>query len=368
MKKKILLIIDNLGSGGAQNQLTLLAVGLKKKGIEVSVFYYYPQDFFLDRLLKEGIQTYYVEKKSKFGFKVILELLFFVKRENITHIISFLPTPNFYSIVVKLLTRNKQKHIISYRSSTNFLTIKPVQLWINKWVNKKSDFIVFNSQHERKNWISKMPAIQNKSLTIYNAINFNQYVPKGKKELNLKLLCVGSIGPDKNGLCVIDGLKKYLLKNKRKISLTWVGQKILNVPTRKIYLDAMYQKIDEIGLHDSWTWVKPLKDLSNIYFEHDALVLASKTEGLPNVACEALACGLPIIISDVLDHPILCDNENNGFLFDPNNPDSLCEAIEKFYDLDIITYLNMSSNASAFALKTFSHEDYVNSFENLCID
>ena len=43
---KLLLFIDNLGSGGAQRQLIGLAVMLKQYGYEVKVCTYYPHDFY----------------------------------------------------------------------------------------------------------------------------------------------------------------------------------------------------------------------------------------------------------------------------------------------------------------------------------
>ncbi len=80
--------------------------------------------------------------------------------------------------------------------------------------------------------------------------------------------------------------------------------------------------------------------------------MPSYFEGLPNAACEAISCGLPLIISDVCDNKILVD-KLNGYLFDPYNPKdiakkiiSFCKKImkkrilcQKIEGLDLKTYL-----------------------------
>ena len=43
---KILVVIDSLGSGGAQRQKINLAIGFSKKGYDVDIFTYYKNEFF----------------------------------------------------------------------------------------------------------------------------------------------------------------------------------------------------------------------------------------------------------------------------------------------------------------------------------
>ena len=79
---KILLVIDNLGSGGAQNQMTLLAQDLKNQGHEVHIFTYFPQDFFKERIEESNIHHFYVPKKDKIGWNVFTTLASILKKEH----------------------------------------------------------------------------------------------------------------------------------------------------------------------------------------------------------------------------------------------------------------------------------------------
>ena len=62
--KRILCLIENLGSGGAERQLTGLAVMLKQQGYEVEVWYYVKNEFYLPYLQDNGVEGRYLHKAS----------------------------------------------------------------------------------------------------------------------------------------------------------------------------------------------------------------------------------------------------------------------------------------------------------------
>ena len=53
---KVVLLIDHLGAGGAQRQLAGLACMLKERGVDVSVFTYYPIMFY-EEILQHAIMA-----------------------------------------------------------------------------------------------------------------------------------------------------------------------------------------------------------------------------------------------------------------------------------------------------------------------
>lgn len=60
----------------------------------------------------------------------------------------------------------------------------------------------------------------------------------------------------------------------------------------------------------------------------DVLCLPSLHEGLPNVALEALACGIPVVASRVGGVPEIVHDGVNGLLVPPNDPQALRRALE----------------------------------------
>jgi len=364
MKKKVLLVIDNLGSGGAQNQLTLLGVGLKEQGFDVSVFTYHKSVFFASRLEKNNIPTIFSSKKGKLGLSVIFSLAKKINTDSYHAVISFLDTPNFYSTLASFISNKKTKLIVSYRSKTNFSEEGFINKTTKYLINKNADVIVSNSYHERNTWIKNYPSFEPKWNVIYNVVDKKKFNRNPNAKRKDHFLVVGSVGPWKNGICVIDAIN-YLKKKGRIINLKWIGKKVLSRPIRKEYVEKMESLVKLYGLENQWTWVDPTAKIEEEYHSCKALILASKTEGLPNVVCEALSCGTPCIVSNVLDHPILVKSGLNGLLFNPDNPESLAGAISSIQEMSEDQYDNMKLNASKQANKLFNFETFINQYVNL---
>lgn len=365
---KILFVIDNLGSGGAQNQLTILAVELKKRNYEVEVFIYYADSFFEKRLTNANIKLHFVPKKNVIGFSVIKKLVQIVKRNNYTAIISFLDTPNFYAALAKKLSKTNAKLIISYRSKTEFDNLNNIKLKIKEFTNNTANFIVSNSNHEKKRWVSKYPSLSKKWFTIYNAVDADKFQPIfNQKNFSRRhqgnIICIGSLGPHKNGLVVVDAIKKANLTE--QVKLKWIGNKVHSIPYRHEYILAMEAKVKSNDLENIWTWQESIPNIEEEYKNAKCLILASKTEGLPNVVCEALYCGLPCIVSNVLDHPVLVQDGYNGFLFNPDDANDLANAIAKICALNQSDYQEMCLNAYNSANHLLNQETFTNSYINL---
>ncbi|MEO6722073.1 MAG: glycosyltransferase family 4 protein [Ferruginibacter sp.] len=361
---KILLVIDNLGSGGAQRQMVILAKWLKQNQYDVHFFHYYPQDFFLSELKELCIPIHYVPKKHKLGIEVIKGLNQILRREKYNFVLSFLNTPNLYSIIAKQLSKCATINITSERSKTNF-NLKNVRLFFKKWAHKKSDWIICNSNHEKNNWSEYFPVVKNKISTIYNGIDLDKFFPRvqGYKRNN-SFLCIGRVEPGKNGLYIIEVLN-FLVKKGISIKITWLGHITFSDGSRKNYFESMCNKIQEYHLESNWNWLTPALNVREIIHSHDALIHPSTIEGLPNVICESLASGVPVFAADLLDHPILVKEDETGFLFDASDPLSLVNAITKFSGLDDMEYERMCSNARFFAEKELSIEKMINSYKKL---
>ena len=358
--KKLLLVIDNLGSGGAQNQLSLLAVELKNQGYTVDVFTYFEEDFFIDRLRKAGISIHHVKKKGKIGIKVIYKLSRLINVKQYHTIISFLDTPNLYAALARIVSP-RSKLIISYRSKTSFSETSFYARLAKGFANRQADAIISNSYHERATWIEKYPYLDSKWRVIYNAVDSEKFFPSQIDNRKKHYLVVGSVGPWKNGILIIKALAK-LKENGIKINIRWVGKKNRALKHRNEYINQMESLIEKHKLNNQWKWVSPTQKIEEEYKSCKALILASKVEGLPNVVCEALSCATPCIVSNVLDHPLIIENYTNGLLFDPNNHMSLTNALSYMENLSTQEKSQMSLHAKSSSKKLFSSKVFRDAF------
>lgn len=356
---KVLLVINNLGSGGAQNQITLLAQGLAERGHLITVFTYHDADFFAHRLKSMNIQHIYHKKKEKAGVSVVRKLVKTVKEQKIQVILSYLRTPNFYGAIASRLTG--VAFISSYRSMTEFENLHyPIRKSM-EWVNRQAVNIVANSEHERLRWVNRYSNTKGKWKTISNVVHLPSEEGSTPLHEPLKILVVGTVSAYKNGLAIIEAIGK--LPMHKRVKVKWIGRKVYDFGDE--YYQKMAQAIESVKLAENWTWQDPTDEIGEAYKECDFLLHASTKEGFPNVVCEALAFGKPCIVSNVLDHPLIIKEGINGYLFDPLNTDELADKIGQAADVSQETYLQMSRSARETAKAKFSKEKFLNAYENL---
>ena len=110
----------------------------------------------------------------------------------------------------------------------------------------------------------------------------------------IRLIMVGSYSSRKNQKFTIDVLNE-LCKRRPDSTLTLIGYPRSD---RETYLDEMKQKIAGYGLEANVTFLPQDTDIPLAMSESTLLLMPSIQEGLPNVALEAQAMGLPCFISD----------------------------------------------------------------------
>jgi len=86
---------------------------------------------------------------------------------------------------------------------------------------------------------------------------------------------------------------------------------------------------------------------------------------LPNVVCEALACGLPVLASDVGDNGLLVEDNVRGLLFDPRSPRQIADAIKRFAQFDGRRREMMARAARDFAVDRLALETCVAEYERM---
>jgi glycosyltransferase involved in cell wall biosynthesis len=98
---------------------------------------------------------------------------------------------------------------------------------------------------------------------------------------------------------------------------------------------------------------------------YDALIHPSYLEGLPNAVCEAMASGLPILVSNTLDHPLMVQDGVSGFLFDPFAAESIAESLFRFSSLPPAARRQMGLAARSYAERELALATYVDHYEAL---
>ncbi len=82
------------------------------------------------------------------------------------------------------------------------------------------------------------------------------------------------------------------------------------------------------------TFFDSLTEIAPVLRESDVFVLLSDSEGMPLSVIEALACGKPLILSDIQSMELFI--KNNGFLV-KNDIESIVKALENIQEMDLVS-------------------------------
>jgi glycosyltransferase involved in cell wall biosynthesis len=361
---KILCIIDHFGSGGAQRQLVNLACALKSRGHQVEFFIYYPDHDFSRPLIREaGIRVHEVRKGRGFSLKVLWHLVRLQRRECYDAVVSFLNRPNTYAELARVL--NPRPALIVSERASHHSDESLVGALVHRVLHRIADAVVANS-HAHAAWLRRYAWLRQRAVTIYNGYPIPVNGDPHRQALPpLSLLVIGRIGPEKNGVRLIEALSLFHRRHGYVPPVSWVGQqdgRRTGVAYRQ-QMEALLERHPEVDAR--WSWLGERSDISELLERHYALVHASLHEGLPNVVCEALMAGRPALISNVCDHPLLVEDGERGFLFEPHDPQSIAAAIERLVALSGEEWLQLSANARRYAEANLGIDRMVSDYETL---
>ena len=145
-----------------------------------------------------------------------------------------------------------------------------------------------------------------------------------KEKYNIEdrfILYVGGFSPRKNIIGLIEAFSLITPKNRKNTKLVITGKKGVSYEKYK-------KRADELNLKDDviFTDFIPVEDMPIFYNATELLVYPSFYEGFGLPPIEAMACGTPVVTSNVTSIPEFCSEA--ALLIDPYNIDELSKSIE----------------------------------------
>lgn len=96
--------------------------------------------------------------------------------------------------------------------------------------------------------------------------------------------------------------------------------------------EQLAQQVHELDLDDQVLFLGEVRNMEQLLPVLDAFVLASSTEGMSNAILEAMACGLPIVATDVGGNPELVQPGSTGYLVEPFRPDEMARGLSELLE------------------------------------
>ena len=207
--------------------------------------------------------------------------------------------------------------------------------WRGKYEYSIARFVLRNVNHiiaitrREAELLLSLGCPANKISIIPNPVNVNIFRPisqsKSRSLLNLPLnkkiiLTVGTLTEVKGYTYLID--TAYVIsKTRQDIILVIVGSGPLK--------NFLLSKIKKLELNNKVLMVgeKPHKEIPLWLNASDLFVLSSVDEGLPSVVLEAIACGKPVVATQVGGIPDVVSSSDIGILVKPRDKEALAQAI-----------------------------------------
>lgn len=323
-RRRYLLLIDALGSGGAERQMTYLAIELKKAGHAVKLITFYDSiDFYKDLLIKENIEV-----KSRTDGQHFIKRPLVIRNEILDFhpdmVIAFKDGVTIASCIAKLMC--KFQLIVSERNTTQSISIKD-RLKFNLY--RLADHIVPNSFSQSDFIARHFPYLMKKVTVITNMIDTTRFTPQKHKQEHspLRVITTARVLPQKNIHNYIEAIS-ILKKKGYNLSFNWYGDKFKGFED---FNKSITIHIEQLNLEKTVHFFEAKQNIEAEYYNHDIFLLPSLYEGFPNVLCEAMSCGLPCVTTAVCDSPLILPDSR--FHANPNSPESIAEAIQHIIEL-----------------------------------
>lgn len=354
---KILCFTDCLGAGGAQRQLVGLASMLHQRGMDVKVCYYFDMPFYKDVLDEAGVPHELISSAGN-HIKRIPAVTKYFRREKPDWVISYLGTPSLVATLAKIMG-GRFHLIVSERNTTQHTGFNErIRFNLFRW----ADYVVPNSYSQEKYIKNTFPFLSKKVVTIPNFVDLKHFVPPTTRKKNNipEIIVAASIRQLKNAIGLIDAAAA--MKDKGYIfHISWYGK----TEQHKDYCVLCQKRIKQLDIGNYFELKEKTKQIKECYQHADYFCLPSFYEGTPNVICEAMACGLPVVCSDVCDNSRYVIEGENGFLFNPKDTNSIVAAFERLFTLGDEEYLKYCHNSRTIAEQKLSKHVFVSAYLKL---
>lgn len=314
--RTVAYLIDDLGYGGAQKQLTLLACELPRPFRPVIISMSQNVQPFASMLDARGIRVIALRRRSGLDVWRLLELRRALGSTRADIIHGFLDAANTYAYLAARIPRRPV--ILSLRNER--LLVSGFRARMLSWMFRHADRVMVNSRKGQSLLVDRLGVLPTSVSYVRNWIAAPSSAGHGS-DVPREGRIVGNIG-------------RFSTQKQLHLLIDALAIVRADIPDARLLLmgagaekGKLRDQVGRVGLTDSVEFLDPQPDVETVLRRFDCFVMPSAYEGMPNAAIEALACGVPLITSAAGDVADLVVEGETGSLLRDLDPSTLARSI-----------------------------------------
>lgn len=318
---KILQIIPNFGSGGAEHFVLELSNELCRQGHQVEVLSLYdvPEDNPLKQSFDSQIIISTLHKKDGFELRMFSAVRRFINRGNYDVVHCHVGAIKYVTLAAFVC--RKKKFVATIHSEASREAGKYIDKWSRKLMFRNNVCLPVTISEESERSFEEFYG--KKTVTIFNGVSKyvkNRDVSLRDNDKQVVFLHVASCQVVKNQQLLLMAFNK-LLDSGYDAKIVWVGS------NKSFY--TLYQSLERF-MKRNVSFLGVVNNARDYMVDADALCLSSKMEGMPMTVIEAFSVGLPVLCTPVGGCVNMVKQGQNGFLSKDLTVESYYNLLESF--------------------------------------
>jgi glycosyltransferase involved in cell wall biosynthesis len=328
---RVLYLLNFAGKAGTERYVETLVRALGNDGRVEPFFAYHIEGLLVERMRQMGVPSRRLEMKSRFDRKAARALADLCKewdidvihtqylRENyiamrskrwnpdvkVVYTSHFIQANNWHTRLSNRVMDRRQDGVIAV------CTAGKAQL-IQNGLDGENIVVVFNGVD---------PALWAGGKAQPSALRRELDVPEGTQVM----LCASRFAEDKGHAFLIEGIRLLKDRTAQPFHLALAGDGPL--------VDEVKEQVRREGLEHLVTFLGFREDIGDLLHGSDIYVNASRHEALSFLIIEALACGLPVVVTNMGGNGDIVNEETGcGLLVEYNNPADLALALKRMLE------------------------------------
>ncbi|MCH7701695.1 MAG: glycosyltransferase, partial [Planctomycetes bacterium] len=330
---RVMLLVSSLERGGAERQVVLLANHLDRRRFEVTVCSLSPEvPLAVDLIDRDRVLTV-VAKRWRYDLGAVTRVAGLMRRLRTQMVHAFL----FDAEMVARLAAKLAGVPIVVSSERNSNYVRPViHSLCLRLTSPWSAAMIANSHAGKRFTVRTLGVPADRIHVVHNGVDTDRFRPRESHRLRSALGIapdhplvgmVASFKPQKNHLMFLR-MAGRVLERIPETRFVCVGERLCagegaigatGSGARVHAQSAEYHRtiasaLDGLALGDRVMMPGKWDDMPDFYNACDLTVLTSRHEGTPNVLLESMACGVPVVATEVSDNADILPEGCGGFL------------------------------------------------------